>query len=298
MTISTKLTTITPAMARTILETDNYEDNRRISEKWVSYLIRQIQNGLWRTNGESIVFDKRGKLLDGQHRLTAIGRAGKPVKVVVVKGVETDTFTTLDQGRNRSVGAVFSMRDEKAAHLLAAICRKVHAWETVGSLAHKQRISPDECFDVLDRHPELRESAEVADQIRKRVPVDGSMIGFTHWLFKQAYPRKADRFFDALRTGVATSAKDPCVVLRERFFRERQKNRRRWGATELLAILVRAWNYHVKNKQVANLAIKPDKDGTFKVPYVSGLGRDQGGKRSLATSSGADDGDGDDDDEV
>jgi hypothetical protein len=273
-----ELRSITPALAAEILEERNFEDNRKISKPWVTYLARQMKTGLWRLNGEPLIFDKRDNLLNGQHRLSAVVESGKTIVFPVFIGAAKAAFTTMDQGRNRSAGQVFGMKGEKSGFLLAALCRKVYCWENDGHLGGKRKISPDELQRVLTAKPELRISAAIARNVNSEVPVDGSMVAFTHWLFSQSNKRRATAFFESLATSEASYKGDPVIVLRRRLFREREKNRRRWGATELLAIFVRAWNYYCKDASIKNLAIKPDRDGSYKIPAIYGLGRGQGGK--------------------
>jgi len=275
--ITSKLERFTPTKAKFVLESKNYEDNRKISAPWVEYLARQMKAGLWRSNGEALIFDVDDNLLDGQHRLSAVVESGITVDLLTVKGIDTEAFTTIDQGKIRTAGQVFKMQGEKYGMLLAAACRKIYAWEILGTPARKARLSPDELALVLECYPEIRDSVVVASKVKSRVPVDGSMVAFCHWLFKRARPKKVVDFFDSLESGQGKSRRDPAVVLRDRLFRERSKHRR-WGPTELFAIFTRAWNYYDKGQEVSSLAIKPDRDGTFKVPTVRGLGRSQGNR--------------------
>jgi hypothetical protein len=275
---------VTPEVAEQLLEQQRYIHNRPISQPWVAYLARQMTDGLWRMNGEPLIFSNRGKLLNGQHRLSAVSLSGKTITFAVVRGVDAATFTTMDQNRVRSAGQVLTMNGEKNGFLVAALCRKIYCWKHEGHLGGKMKISPDELSQVLTDHPELRDSVEVAKKIQAQVPVDGSMVAFCHWLFNQAAPRKSSAFFETLESAVASQRNDPAIVLRTRFFKEREANRR-WGGTELLAIFVRAWNYYAKGETVAKLAIKPDKDGTYHVPAVFGLGPKQGLKGVLSQPS-------------
>lgn len=269
----------TPQEAAHVLKHDNYEDNRPIAKAWVDYLARQIEGGLWKMNGEPLIFDGDGKLLDGQHRLAAIAKSGKTVPVMVVRGIDTDTFSTMDQGRNRSSGQVFRMREEKHSHLLSAICRKVYGWEVKGVPRAKGKVSPDELWLVLAVYgDELRSAAQRAIEMRRSVPIDGSTIGFCYFLFKQARPRKAEAFFETLSSGVPVSGKrDAACVLRDRLFREATKHRR-WRPDELFALIVRAWNHYDRGALTSRSLIKPDKDGNYKIPAIRGLGRGQGSK--------------------
>lgn len=92
---------ITPERARFYLakNTSNY---RKMNRNKVLMYARDMRSGKWQENGESIKFNKTGKLVDGQHRLQAIVESGVPVKMMVVTDVDEDV-TLFDCGKNRSV---------------------------------------------------------------------------------------------------------------------------------------------------------------------------------------------------
>lgn len=64
---------ITPEMAKKYLQ--NMKTNRNISFARVNAYARDMERGAWQENGESIVFNKSGQLVNGQHRLAAIVKA-------------------------------------------------------------------------------------------------------------------------------------------------------------------------------------------------------------------------------
>ena len=92
---------ITPKTAEKYLEqnTNNY---RRMNRNKVAIYARDMKNGSWQTNGEAIKFNKRGELVDGQHRLKAIMEADVPVKMLVIRDVE-NYVTVYDCGKSRSL---------------------------------------------------------------------------------------------------------------------------------------------------------------------------------------------------
>lgn len=81
-----KLEEISPEVARSYLEL-NYK-NREINNQKVEELRREIVEGRWQFDGNPIVFDQAGRLRNGQHRLTAICRAGLTVEILVARGIE------------------------------------------------------------------------------------------------------------------------------------------------------------------------------------------------------------------
>jgi hypothetical protein len=79
---------ISPAEAQAYL--DNNAKHRPIKEKKVLEYMGEMRDGHWRLNGKTICFDRNGRLLNGQHRLSAVVRSGVPLTTVVVRGLDPD----------------------------------------------------------------------------------------------------------------------------------------------------------------------------------------------------------------
>lgn len=77
---------INPEEAQAYL--DNNAKHRPIKEKKVAEYMAEMQDGKWRLNGKTICFDSTGRLLNGQHRLSAVVRAGVSLTTVVVRGLD------------------------------------------------------------------------------------------------------------------------------------------------------------------------------------------------------------------
>ncbi len=79
---------ITPEIAEALLKTN--VDNRPRNVNRVKYFISLIENGKWDKKNSILQIQYDGKLLDGQHRLTAILRTGKTVEsqVIVVEKLD------------------------------------------------------------------------------------------------------------------------------------------------------------------------------------------------------------------
>lgn len=97
--VTAKIETIHPDEARELLNTcENY---RKLKMSAAKKLARNIDEGQFLLNGESIVIDEDGNLKDGQHRLTAVVLSNKPITAVVVRGISRNT-NLFDTGSNRS----------------------------------------------------------------------------------------------------------------------------------------------------------------------------------------------------
>ena len=110
---------ITPEKAADYLE-KNTKRNRKVANRRVHLFARDMASGRWVSNGEPIIFDKSGELIDGQHRLLAIIEAGIPVKMLVVRGVPKKAFETIDQGSSRTLAVVLGSTGVQASSARAA----------------------------------------------------------------------------------------------------------------------------------------------------------------------------------
>jgi hypothetical protein len=95
---------ITPEVAATYLKHNEHNPRKVVSSKQVEAYARDMKAGEWFNNGEAIVFDANGNLKDGQHRLLAVVKAGVPVYMFVIRGVDP-MVTTFDYGLNRRMAA-------------------------------------------------------------------------------------------------------------------------------------------------------------------------------------------------
>ena len=94
--------TFSPKMALHILK-ERMVKNRFVNVANVKSCTDALRNGRWQENGESLKVNKNLKLNDGQHRLMACWNSQKPLTTVVATGVDTETYTTIDQGKVRSL---------------------------------------------------------------------------------------------------------------------------------------------------------------------------------------------------
>ena len=92
--ITSEVMDITPDMAREMLKQNinNPRGDKSLKRAIVKSYADDILNGRWQLNGEAIVFDEDGRLVNGQHRLAAIVYAGNPAKMLVVRGVSRDVY--------------------------------------------------------------------------------------------------------------------------------------------------------------------------------------------------------------
>ena len=98
--IKSEIILVTPEMAKQYLLCN--EGNRLVRPGWVNYLTYCIQSNEWQTTHQGVAFANDGRLLDGQHRLMAIVKAGIPTELMVSYGWDEAVFAAIDNGMHRS----------------------------------------------------------------------------------------------------------------------------------------------------------------------------------------------------
>lgn len=107
--------TITPADAANMLETMKYEHQRSPRQSKIQDYAEEMRGGRFRDLTQIFIAIYRGRhfLLDGQHRLQAVVKAGVPVLFTVVeKDVESEEelaqlYSTTDQGIRRTAADIY-----------------------------------------------------------------------------------------------------------------------------------------------------------------------------------------------
>ena len=109
---STAAVKVTPEMA-TAWVTHRNEKNRPIRAHTVDRYATDLQRGKWKTTHQGIAFGPDGELIDGQHRLAAIVKAGLPatlfVTIYLTPEDAAEAKLKCDTGRVKSTGDVFAM---------------------------------------------------------------------------------------------------------------------------------------------------------------------------------------------
>lgn len=114
---------ITPEYAKSVLDNQN-EGNRNIRENHVNKLRGIIRSGHWQpNNNDAICFSPTGRLLNGQHRLTAISLEGVDLCVLIGRGIPEEAFATMDTGSSRQASDYLKHKGISQPTMAAAIAR-------------------------------------------------------------------------------------------------------------------------------------------------------------------------------
>jgi hypothetical protein len=155
--------TVTPDMARKFLAAANPSNLRQRDEKAVAVYAAAMRTGAWVMNGQPIIFDNEGYLIDGVQRLNASIEADLPFKTFVARNVRADTLHTIDQHRRRAYHGVLEARGIRNASSLVHVMGKLIRFENGILGVTGTQISWARYDRVLDANPELQEAMEISD---------------------------------------------------------------------------------------------------------------------------------------
>lgn len=99
--MDTRIVAISPQMAKEWLS--HGRPNRNICENHVSYLAREFSEGRGIPTNQAIALDRNLRIIDGQHRLTAIIDSNKTVELLVASNCDPSVIPAIDTGKPRSL---------------------------------------------------------------------------------------------------------------------------------------------------------------------------------------------------
>lgn len=254
-TMSSRVELITPAIAAKYMAKNVV--NRPLSAAKVRRYAGAIRRGEWRLSHEGIAFSEDGRLLDGQHRLSAIMATNIPVSMLVVRGLPADSFHVIGQGWSRQAGHVLSIDGHKNSSLLAAIASVEASVSVVKNLGE---ITPPLIRGIVDTYGDMgmiaaaEKSASVAKNLRGVLNI--SIYGWCRWRAVLYDQFVGESFFDALGNMEGVRG-DPVYALRMRLLRRDVR-----GRTALLMMVCSAWKAHVRGRRA--MQIKPHPSATIR----------------------------------
>lgn len=238
-----KIMKITPQVAQVWLGGNIH--NRNLREKAYQAYARDMLQGKWDLNGESIKFSSDGTLIDGQHRLHAVISAGVSIHSLVVFDLDISTQGTVDTGSARTFSDRLGLEGEPHASTLAALLKRIKEWENheyFGS-GWTEKPTHEELAALLEREGDLaRISAQEGRNLSKGFILAPSLMSFCHWLFSKVNAEMARWFLGRLADGASLAPDSPVLVLRNRIIKDKQEARGSINSGYTLAMIIIGWN--------------------------------------------------------
>lgn len=260
---------ITPKRAAELLTLNT--NNRPLNRKHVLFLAQQMLEGNWMQAGDPIRISENGRLLDGQHRLTAIVESDTPVKMLVIMDLADETFQVMDTGRNRTAADMVSLSGQPNATTVAALVKMIIQYRHTSAIQEARRgrgktgITNQQVVEFLatgqDIQPFVKQGMAWFSQCRL---LSGTEYAFLYWLFDPIDKALAFEFLSSLVTALNLSAESPIYLLRRKL--ENYKiNGIPLTGKERLALILKAWNLVRTGKTVSLLNYNPARE-SFPVP--------------------------------
>jgi len=278
----TKVRTISPKLAAEWVEL-RFEGQRELGRAHIKNLSARMKAGQWVDNGEPIVFDWYGRLINGQHRLYAIIDSGVTIKATIIWGMDPlaylhmDEITSVRKAEHYLVGwrngkkAVTAYRwmldfadyDKKATESGADFRGFVSIGRRSGTKWDANREDMlSWCFDHQDAIEHVT-SVVGNKEARPVMPPHGLVGGFYLWVYLD-HPQLADEFFRRIIDGLDLTREDPIYLLRKRLLQLKTQSIKTMGTSipyyEYAALFIRGWNAYLEGEAQVEVTFNPHRD--------------------------------------
>lgn len=251
--LQAEVITITPEMAEQFLAKNTH--NRHPKSSNLKKVVRALENGEWKLNGEAIKIAHDGTILDGQHRLIAIVQTGISMTTLVIRGLDHETQETMDGGSPRSAADALRLRGEANAVTLASVAKKIRVANANGikaAASNSYVLTTSEIIRTVDEIDGIRDISKEAMRVSTHTGMSASLAGLLIYVFSNIDADDSTYFFDRLATGELLAQGDPIYQLRK-VLSDVKSIRGQKSMTFVAAIAVKAWNKYRDGEKVSLL---------------------------------------------
>lgn len=268
MVLTVAVELIGPTEAKTLLEGNVH--NRKYSPAITQRLVRDMTEGHWIENAETVQVSATGVLLNGQHRLRAIVITGLTLPFVVARDVLDEAQETIDIGRKRTLGDVLHLRGVQNARTLASVVRRTYELDVMRMLeSGGGSATVQQLLQYSDDHPGIPEALPVAqsatDSPLRYTP---SIAGALWYMQTTIDPDAANEFWSRLLGGHGLSADNPLLALRNRLVQDVSAKPRRMPVHVRGAYTIKGWNAWRAGEKAKRIVWDPAHE---KYPVLAGL---------------------------
>lgn len=208
---------ISPEQAGSILR-DRNPRNRSIAPMKLAQVCSDIREGRFLVNGESVIFDRDGNLLDGQHRLAAAEKTGQDIVSLCAFGIDPDAMRSIDTGKSRTPGDIIQISGYAQGNRLAAIARLVICYRDSDGIimGRTAEISIQRIIEFADSHPGI---ADVELWSARHIPgltgiCSSSQLAAARIILEGHYGPRVVEYLDQIGSGANIAAGDPAFAVR------------------------------------------------------------------------------------
>jgi len=195
---------VTPHKANDWLEKNRR--NRPKREGQIERYIDQMKEDNWMVSPDAIAFDENGRLINGQHRLTAIVRAGEAQRQLVARGLDPDARLISDVGAKRTAGDLLSIEGFKRPLTIGAVVRIIALWldDRLQEVDDYENVVKRRVVGLAERCiPRLYDSVAIVEKNKTGLAnaMPRSLLTWAHFLYRPTYGETIDHFVNKVATG-------------------------------------------------------------------------------------------------
>lgn len=166
---------VDPSDAKSLLERNT--NNRKLRETVVDYYANEMINGNWVDNGDPIRIARSGRLLNGQHRLSAVVKAGVSLPFHFLSNLSEESFEQMDNGAKRTLNDNLDIVSDHVSILngIYQLREGVLQRRRVGPSQIKSVVT-DEILELIEEMPRTKRRY-IRSQYVKAVTVACVLIG-------------------------------------------------------------------------------------------------------------------------
>lgn len=256
--LTADFTIVTPTMAAEWLKLNN--NNRNMRSGNVAMYARDMTADNWRVTGQAIQFDRDGNLIDGQHRLQAVIKAGRSVMFLVVRGLDPNAKAVVDAGAKRSAGDALKFAGVTNYTAVASLARLCLILEAGSDDSRNGRsYSNTEIDDYRLAHPDVEAAvAATTHYIARALPLLPTVTSYCWMRLSQIDNGDCAVFFEAMANNATEGRGDPRNTLLLKL-RDAEAKGIRLSHAEQISLVIRAWNYWRRGERLTVLKQVKDK---------------------------------------
>lgn len=224
-----------------------------MNQRHVDRIARQIADGHWRFNGDTIKVSDDGEVLDGQHRLWAVVETQKGIDTIVVYGIAREAFATIDTVRKqRSGGDTLSLLGvDRYRNMISEALKWLLRYR--GGFIENFR-APIHKIENSDIEGAYEQNKTIGKAVERAMKCKGlgatALIAFVYYIVANRDEELADRMIDTLIDPSQVNLSDPFFRLRTFLTTDRHKQKE---PLLTLALMIKAVNAAAAGQKVSIL---------------------------------------------
>jgi len=190
---------VTPHKASDWLEKNRR--NRPKREGQIDRYIDQMKEGNWMVSPDAIAFDENGRLINGQHRLTAIVRAGQAQRQLVARGLDPDARLISDVGAKRTASDMLHIEGYRHPQELGAALKLVALWldGRLEECGQYENVEKRRIVELAERcTPRIYDSIGLVHKHKQFMAdaIPRTLVTFAHFIYEPTYGEKVGRYIE------------------------------------------------------------------------------------------------------